>query len=345
MALDYPFTIDGVSYIVKLELPDSGKDPFVIPGYDMDPELAAEALGLGKTPVIQLFEDWASGLDKFLMHRERLEIFLNALYSQRSREPLGLSPEKLGDALSDVVEELFYENAEDYGYDDWPDFFDSVSKYYPLYKKLKWRQKTIDELAEAAYDFGVWEIFSTLNELSEKPCYELIVGQCRCEIESSTLVSCEIDFEFKILDFTKDQFTISGTYAYRDAELSDPTFEADDRRYSYSAPNKGTTELLDELGEETEWECYMESHCWRDAILEPPPNPDDNGNCAIFINNQFYDRFDCDSGSLFEEMSQETIDREGLGEDVMLYMLRDDVDPDDPDFDESDVDNWEEANW
>ena len=344
MPLDYPITLESGAYVAKLEMPDSGKDPFVIPGYDLDADLAAEALGLGKTPVLELLEAWQEGLTPFLMDRDRLKTFLGALHSQRGSDTLELSDEKLGDALSHVVGDLFYQDPEEYGYEEWPDFFDVVVNHYPPYKNLKWHRDTIYMLAESAIDnYADFELFALLNDLSGNTSYDLIISRCRCEAESDTSVVCEMDFELKILAFTKEQFTIRGTYAYRDAELTDATFEVIYDRYS--GPTVDTVNLLDKLGEETEWEYVMESHCLREAFLEPPPSPDSSGECAIFINDQFYDRFDCDSGSLFEEMSQETIAREGLGEDVMLYMLRDGVDPDDPNFDESDIDNWEEASW
>ena len=74
--------------------------------------------------------------------------------------------------------------------------------------------------------------------------------------------------------------------------------------------------------------------------------PDSSGDFAVFINGALHGRFeDMGDAERFVKMSREVIEREGLGDDVGLYMIiegREEwAEEEDEDFDEDDIDNWE----
>ena len=340
MALRYPITSYGTEYEALLTLPGTpGVEPVVIPGYDLEADLAAAALGLDPTPAVRLYAEWTSPLSRFLASTDNLENFLTQVHKQ-GLEAVGLTKKTLGTTLSSTLHLLWDDDEEVRDKIDRDDFWYIVKENYPTYGNLEWDQVTIWDAAEEADNAGLPDVFAMLEGISKEALYEYIIEPPYIKETDDTSVEVEMDVVIKILGDEKQRFMIRGSKAFRDAELEDFEWEVD---LAYSQePDTYLAEILDELGEETDPEQLLRDHA--DIYVEEPydvPHGDGEGDYAVFMDNQFHDRFlDYGYGERFVDLAREVVDREGLGTDVRLYELRDDVDPDD--FEETDIDNWEE---
>lgn len=341
MPLEFPISVKGEDLTAYLSLPVDKEDSIVIPGYDLEEGLVLEALGLDPDDAITLWSEWRQGLSRFLLSEDNLRTFLEQLKKQ-GLDSLPITREELGKTLSETVNSLqeVWTDTEVRDVVNWQDFFEIVKEEYPGCAKLKWNEGVLEYYADLAFQDGLYDIFDIIDRMSMNTLYSLEAERCECSRTSLVSKHCEVSVRFIVLDSVEDQFVIEGTYSYTDAELENPEWIIDDNMYD--GPKTETEDFLDTVGEETDWEIFIEERCrLYDFELDPPPSPAPDGDAAIFINEEFYDRFNSYDAERFEEMSQEAIELHGLGESVVALTLRDDVDPDDPDFDEMDMDNYE----
>lgn len=259
MALKYPVTtMSGAERVAILNLPESGKEPFDIPGYDLRAELSFNALGARPSEALWLFYEWEKGLDLFLMSEDNLKRFLKQIHKQ-GLGSLGLDKKTFGKALSDTAANLI-EGKEARNLVDREDFFTTVKKEYPNYNNLEWKDTVIEIIAEQAFDNSEFDLFAILDGLSKTGLYELSVENCKCESHEATSATCRVDVQFSVLGEIKDNFEITASVAYRDAELETLEWE-DETSENVGGPKTETEEVLDAVGEVSYWEEFAEEHC------------------------------------------------------------------------------------
>ena len=192
------------------------------------------------------------------------------------------------------------------------------------------------------YAVDEYDVLAELDSLTDRSLVSLTVANVDCEPRGLSAIDCEMEVQFEALDGDGDseQWVVRATGAFRDAELEE--WELTSTDYSEGPEDWRTEDFLERMGEDTDWIALLEYG----ANTDPPfdvPLPDGDGDFAVFINGNLYGRFsDSEAAQLFVDMSEETIQREGLGDSVGLYELADGVDPDEVDFDEYDISNWDQ---
>jgi len=342
MALEFPIEIDGKEIIAELRLPVDRPDAVVVPGYDVDTELAALELGFKPSPVAVLGYEWRLGLPTFLANAENLETFLES-WSEQSDALPELDATTLGKVLNETARIVVQEDPELLSVPmDLSEFFPIVVELFPQFKRTKWDQAILWEHLLALYEDDQYEVLAELDEVTDRSLFSLTVANVDCEPRGLSAIDCEMEVQFVALDGDGDSehWVVRATGAFRDAELEE--WELTKTDYSEEPEDWRTEDFLERMGEDTDWIAVLEY----EATTDPPfdvPLPDGDGDFAVFINDSLYGRFsDSEDAQLFVDMSDETIRREGLGDSVGLYELAEGVDPEESDFDEYDSSNWDQ---
>lgn len=344
MGLDFPIEIEGIHNAKAiLNTPVDGPNAVVIPDYDIEADMALAELGFQTSPVVRLVLEWSQGIPRFLMSEDNLTTFLEAIDEQgleTGMKKLGLDKRSFGKILSEAAEFVLQTEGEPVrDMVDPANFFCIVFDELDSPSFLNWDEDVIWDYADIADESGDYDLFVKLEQLTQHTLASYHIGSPECDKQDDVSYRCSVDMEVHVLyDEPRERWTLTGTAAFRDANLENWSVELDIN----SAYPEMTQDLLGAMGEDTNWEDVLDYET-RDCVEEPElPSTSWDGNYAVFINGHLLHRYDDSSDALrFLEMSMETIDREGLGDSVEAYQLSPDAYPEDDDFDEDDQNNWD----
>jgi len=297
MALRYPIKIDDIEYEAFLELPRQVRglplqpgEPVVIPNYDLEADLAAAALGFEPSAAAVLYQQWTDSVTRFLASEDHLWRFLGLLNDQ-GLEALGVDQIAMGDLLSRTYT-IVMDDAEEVEYKlDFEEFWDAVKERYPTYGNLKWDQEVIREAAEEAYHELRGDLFAAIEPLYTKQAlYEISYDRPRIVSEDDTSIEVEMGARFYLFGDEHQHITIRGTKAFRDVELEEFEWEADEQ--DSGELDDIYREILEEMGEETDLTEILkyEAEPW---VHEPEMiEPDWSDEYTVFINGALHGRFE-----------------------------------------------------
>ena len=338
----FPITVDDQEIYAILSFPEDKDDSVSVSGYDVEAELAAEALGLS-SPIGQLASDWRGGAGFFIAQGDNLEHFFGNVLDEENEEAYGLFTKQVLSKIFNTALQVIVAGAADIDESEFFSHVEDLDFRNIDYDDLDWDQDLIASVAEAAWRNDDYDLIKALRPLYTRGEFaELTEDSAKCDEEGETSVKCSVTYNFYFLEKLRHEWTIRVVAKYTTAELTDFEFEEDDNS---EEPPSDVEPILNDMDEDTDWVSRVE----QEAYYSQPevPDPDYSGDFAVFIDGSLHGRFeDMGDAERFVEMSREVVEREGLDNDVGLYKiiegLEEEAEEEDEYFDEDDIDNWSE---
>jgi len=125
-------------------------DSVSVSGYDVEAELAAEALGLS-SPIGQLASDWRGGAGFFIAQGDNLEHFFGNVLDEENEEAYGLFTKQVLSKIFNTALQVIVAGAADIDESEFFSHVEDLDFRNIDYDDLDWDQDLIASVAEAAW--------------------------------------------------------------------------------------------------------------------------------------------------------------------------------------------------
>ena len=322
--------------------------------YIEDAMIATE-MGFNPPEYMNVINEWEKPA-RFLTRENNLVSFLHAIDNQgiKALHPnleLRHLQDLFSESVKNIIDDDFIDISDVYG------FFRILNAIYPRHNMIHddiepdskfygfyWPTRSIKDMVFTAINGEDTDAFLSIQAQCKAnyKLYELDVSKHNCKKRDyGTDVFCEIYVDFLIMGERFDSWIACGSARFIDAELQDWVVEEDDYNQT---PTNEIDVFLEVMGESFKTEDIIEDiYPENNADV---PEPDYDGDHAVFIGDDFYGRYyDLEDAKRFAMMSNATSNREGLHTHTNVYRIKgiDDEESDEEYFYEDDINNWEEV--